>query len=361
MEKLRVAIAGTGAAAKEFIEAIPEEHPIFKIEEFYGRSAAGRKLGSLEFMADVSPRLAEMTVKPFPRTPEEVNKSIDVFFSAVAGSKDDMRAIEGVLASQKPTFSTTAAWRYEDDVDIILTGVNSHLVSGVERQRKKRGWKGFILPGPNCTVVGPIISLKALGINPDMIESIYAASDQAISGAGRDAVLAYRRQKAGEVGTYDKTNPQFDRNVRSKIDGEQEKVRKEMKKICGLDFKITPQCLRVPVEDGHTVIMFVRTKKPITVEQAKANAERFSEECKQRYGKLYSSPEKTIEFSPNYGPQAFFDVEKYGGMCTFIGQLAELEGENGLTWIVLTHNLKIGAGKDRVRLAEYMYSMGLLK
>ena len=74
---------------------------------------------------------------------------------------------------------------------IALPGVNlaTHLPL-VERQRRARGWKGFVVPGPNCTTVGLAISLKPL-LDAFGLRRVLMTSMQGISGAGRSpGVLA---------------------------------------------------------------------------------------------------------------------------------------------------------------------------
>ena len=51
-------------------------------------------------------------------------------------------------------------------------------------QRKQRGWKGFIVPIPNCTVTGLAIALKPLA-DRFGLESVIMTSMQGMSGAGR--------------------------------------------------------------------------------------------------------------------------------------------------------------------------------
>jgi len=366
--KIPVCILGPGAAGQEFMEAIPENHPDFEIAEIRGHSTAGKLLGDLgeSLIINVSDRLKNMRIKPMPNSVEDLNPGIGMYCSALGGDKATMKYIEGLCASQKPTYSTTAAWRYEPDIGIFIPEASPiRTYALIKEQQKNRGWKGFECPGSNCTVMGPIIALKALGFNQqrDIIdplvfndaESIDLSSYQAISGAGRDAVVEWQRQrKTGELVGEDKK--QFDRNVIPKIDGEMEKVKKEIRKILDApNLKINGEYIRVAVEYGHTVSMFVRTKEGYDISKIPERVEIFNNQCKKDFGDLFSAPEKTVELSGEYGPQPLRDVEKYGGMCTFIGQIRPLDGEKGLVCVVLSNNLKKGAAKEQVYLAEYMH------
>ena len=58
--------------------------------------------------------------------------------------------------------STSSAFRYENDVPILVPGVNLAQAALVKRQQRERGWKGFVVPIPNCTTTGLAIALAPL-------------------------------------------------------------------------------------------------------------------------------------------------------------------------------------------------------
>ena len=55
--------------------------------------------------------------------------------------------------------STASAFRYHDDVPLLVPNVNMSHAALLDVQRKQHGWKGFIVPIPNCTVTGLVIAL----------------------------------------------------------------------------------------------------------------------------------------------------------------------------------------------------------
>src|SRR5262249_40127480 len=109
--------------------------------------------------------------------------SVDLVFSAV--ESEPARELEPLYARAVPVVSTASAFRYEPDVPIIVPGVNmvAH-VPLVQQQRTRRGWKGFIVPQPNCTTVGLVISLRPL-VEAFGVERVLLTSLQGLSGAGR--------------------------------------------------------------------------------------------------------------------------------------------------------------------------------
>ena len=85
---------------------------------------------------------------------------IDIVFSAV--ESDAARVLEPQYAKTAAVLSTASAFRYEDDVPILVPGVNLAHAAQIDGQRRRRGWRGFIAPLPNCTTMGLVVTLKPL-------------------------------------------------------------------------------------------------------------------------------------------------------------------------------------------------------
>jgi len=371
MAKIPVSLFGSGAAGIEFVEAIPPEHPDFEIVEVRGHSSAGKLVS--EVMPDVNnDKLANMKILPLPDSSKDLTPGIGLYCCALSDDKDKTRvkSIEEMCASVALMVSTSALLRYDPDSTIIILEANAYNAQKLKEQAENRGWKGFAAPGPNCTSVGPVISLKAMGMHTEQILGIYFVSMQAVSGAGEKERRILLKQRKGMVegrreAIEDLEPVVYAGNVRSNIDNEEGKVKKELRKILGLhDFPINGRCNRVDVEYGHTVSMFVETRNRLYTDVIKGNVRRFNERCVQKFGDLYSSPEVFVELSHDpYGPQPLFDANRYKGMCTHIGQLQPLDGNgrNGLMFNVTSHNLKKGAAKGSVQVAEYLCREGFFR
>ncbi len=105
------------------------------------------------------------------------------------------------------------------------------------------------------------------------VRSVHLVSEQSLSGAGEKGIQRdspYR--KSAEM------------NVLPYIEGEEEKVVKETNKILGklahggirdAGIKLGVTCTRVFVEDIHTEVIYVDTKKPNTVEGLKKTLSAF--------------------------------------------------------------------------------------
>jgi len=204
-------------------------------------------------------------------------------------------------------------------------------------------------PLPNCTTTGLAITLKPIMINFG-IKSVFMTSMQALSGAGRSpGVIA--------LDILD--------NVIPYIPKEEEKVQIETKKILGKydyesstiisdDLKVSCTCTRVPVSDGHTEVVFVETSQNADPESIAKHMMRFSENVSIRA--LPSAPKEYIFVNDDpTRPQPRIDREINNGMTTVVGRLRkDSVFENGIKYVLLTHNEKMGSAKGAVLLAELL-------
>ncbi|MGI6457664.1 MAG: aspartate-semialdehyde dehydrogenase [bacterium] len=354
MEKKRAAILGaTGVAGQQFLEAL-FDHPWFEIDGLYASErSAGKNYGTAAVWHSATPLpkpIADKGVLNIHDVMDEIDK-YDIVFSALPS--DVAKEIEGKVASHKPVISTASAYRYEDDVPILVPEVNADHAPLIERQRNNRGWKGFVVPGPNCTTMGLIISLKPL-YDRYGIKQVFMTSMQALSGAGYPGVAS--------LDIVD--------NVVPFISKEEEKVQLETVKSLGVfrqdqvnhaPFPVSCTCTRVPTIDGHMLSIFVETDKPCSPEEYIQLIAEFNQECKQKYGNLPSAPEETIVYKPeNNRPQPRLDRELGGGMSTVVGRIRQddIFGKNGLKYVALSHNTKRGAAKGEILAAEYLMTQG---
>ncbi len=353
MDKMKCAILGaTGVAGQQYIEALAG-HPWFEIEGLYAsEKSAGRKYAEACVWHSPNPlaeEISEQKVLLLDHVAKEL-KRFDVVFSALPS--EVAMQIEGECAKEKPVISTAAAYRYEEDVPILIPEANSEHAGLIRVQQKNRGWKGFVVPGPNCTTMGLAISLKPIA-DSFGLKSVFMTSMQALSGAGYPGV------------------PSLDiiDNLIPYIAKEEEKVQQEAVKILGnysnnsvgnADFRISCTCTRANVSDGHTESVFVETEKKAGPEDVAGAMEKFNAECRKKFGSLPSAPEKTIILRKEENrPQPRLDRELGNGMSTIVGRIRkDPVFENGIKYVLLSHNTKKGAAKGEVMAAEYLHKAG---
>jgi aspartate-semialdehyde dehydrogenase len=353
--KKKVAIIGvTGAVGQEFVLSL-KDHPWFEVTQIAAseRSAGKNYVDAIrdtdsgiikwEVGGEIPEYIKGMTVKKI----DEINTAeLDLVFSAVESNA--ARDIETKFAKDVPVISTSSAYRYEDDVPILIPGINDEQSELLEVQKKNRGWKGWVAPLPNCTTTGLAITMKPL-YEKYGAKKVMMTSMQAISGAGRSP----------GVSAMDVID-----NIIPYIPNEENKVRIETKKILGklkdgkiepADIRVSCTCTRVPVIDGHTESVFVETEKEVDPKKAKETYEQYNKEIS--VAGLPSAPKDyyVVHEDPTR-PQPRIERHVGDGMTTTIGRLEKEElFEHGLKYMLFSHNKKMGSAKGAVLLAEMLY------
>jgi len=359
---LKVALIGsTGAVGQEFVVAL-NKHPWFELTHVVSSErSAGKKY--IDAIRDSQSGILKWhNREPVPEyirdnillKIDDLNpKDFDIIFTAV--ESDNAQIIEPALAAHVPVISTAAAFRYENDVPILIPGINDDHVDLLEKQKKSRNWDGFIAPLPNCTTTGLVITLKPI-LTEFGIKSVFMTSMQALSGAGRSpGVIA--------LDILD--------NVIPYIPKEEEKVQIETKKILGKydneigkimsdNLKVSCTCTRVPVSDGHTEVVFVETSKHADPESIAKQMIKFSDNVSIK--DLPSAPKEYIFVNDDpTRPQPRIDREFNDGMTTVVGRLRkDSVFENGIKYVLLTHNEKMGSAKGAILLAELLKTKKIL-
>ena len=351
--KKRVAIIGvTGAVGQEFVQSL-KNHPWFEVTQIAASEhSAGKKYvdairdDSGIVAWDVGGEIPDY-IKDMPvLTIDEINVAeLDLIFSAVESQA--ARDIETKFAKDLPVISTSSAYRYEEDVPILIPGVNDEQAELLEVQKKNRNWKGWVAPLPNCTTTGLAITLKPL-LDKYGAKKVLMTSMQAISGGGKAGVSA--------MGITD--------NILPYIPKEEDKVKKETRKILGklkdgkiedADIRVSCTCTRVPVIDGHTESVFVETEKEIDPALAKDTYDTYNKEIS--VAGLPSAPKDYYVFHEDpTRPQPRMEREVGDGMTTTIGRVEKEElFDNGIKYMLFSHNKKMGSAKGAVLLAEMLY------
>lgn len=192
-------MGATGEVGQKFVVNL-QRHPWFQITALYAsEKSAGKTYASALNYDDENSRwfciekpdrkILEMTVQDVSKVRLEES---DLFFSALP-SETALEA-EGDIAKEKPVVSTAPAYRYFDDSFIYLPAVNESHAGIIAQQKKARGWKGFVVPQPNCTVISLVMSLKPV-YDKFGLKRVTMSSMQSVSGAGYDAVMEWAEQR----------------------------------------------------------------------------------------------------------------------------------------------------------------------
>ncbi len=359
MSRLNAAVVGaTGIAGQQFLATLAD-HPLFDVTVLAASSRSAGKTyleaistaaGSVQwFCAEpLADKFKRMIVK---QADQFDAREVDIVFTAL--ESDAAQELEPEYAKHVPVMSTASAFRMADDVPILVPGVNPEQMPLIKRMQAKRGWKGFIVPNPNCTTVGLVVTLAPLH-QAFGIDSVMMTSMQGVSGAGRSpGVVA--------LDIID--------NVIPYIPKEEEKVEAETRKILGTlagdtiqpaDFRVSATCTRVPVLEAHTETVAVSLRKKATLDEVKAAMVAFgSEFCGLGHP---SSPRRLITFQDDpFRPQPRLDRVVEDGMTTAVGRLRECSVmPNGVKYVLVSHNTKMGAGKGALLMAEELVRQGYI-
>ncbi|MBR2528372.1 MAG: aspartate-semialdehyde dehydrogenase [Blautia sp.] len=356
-EKLKVGILGaTGMVGQRFISLL-ENHPWFEVVTVAASARSAGKtyeeaVGSRWKMDTPMPEAVKKLVVMNVNEVEKVAGTVDFLFSAVDMSKDEIRAIEEAYAkTETPVVSNNSAHRWTPDVPMVIPEINPEHFEVIESQKKRLGTtRGFIAVKPNCSIQSYAPALSAWKeFEP---KEVVVTTYQAISGAGK---------------TF-RDWPEMEHNVIPFISGEEEKSEKEPLRIWGkvengqiipaTSPKITCQCVRVSVLNGHTAAVFVNFGKKPTKEQlieALVSYRGLPQELE-----LPSAPKQFIQYlEEDNRPQVTMDVDFEKGMGVSIGRLRE-DTLYDYKFIGLSHNTVRGAAGGAVLCAETLKAKGYI-
>jgi len=346
MKKIGVAILGaTGSVGQKFLELL-SEHPLFEVRELAAsEKSAGKKYrdaANWVMQKSLPGSFADIKIK-------ECRPNLDskIVFSAldasVAGEIEEDFAKAGYIV-----ISNARNHRYDPNVPLIIPEVNSDHLEMIKFQKYNGG---AIITNPNCSTIGLVLALKPLHDNFG-IESINVVTLQAISGAGYPGLPS--------MDIIDNSIP-F-------IGGEEPKMENEPLKILGqlnsdgqVDFaniKISAQCNRVAVNDGHLECVQVKLKNKPSAEEVincwinyKAEPQKLN---------LPSAPKQPIYyFHEEKYPQPKIHRNLESGMAAAVGRLRDCSLFD-YKFVVLTHNTVRGAAGGTILIAELLYAKGYL-
>lgn len=343
MQKIPVAILGaTGMVGQKFIELL-SSHPWFEIAALAAsdRSAGKRYKEAMQWaMAKPLPKkIAEMVVSPC--TP---NLGCRIAFSgldaSVAGEIEEAFATGGYTV-----ISNSRNHRMAPNVPLLIPEVNGDHLKLMEGQTFG---KGKIVTNPNCSVIGIAMALKPLddlfGVN-----FVSAVTLQALSGAGYPGVAS--------MDILD--------NVIPFIGGEEAKIETEPLKILGRleantvtphPMRLSAQCTRVSVADGHLACLSVKLKKRASRSEIIDAWNHFSAEPQAL--QLPSAPKTPLIYQEDERhPQPKLHRHLESGMAVSIGRLRECPLFDW-KFVILSHNTIRGAAGCAILNGELMLKKG---
>jgi aspartate-semialdehyde dehydrogenase len=348
-KKFRVGILGaTGTVGQRFVELL-EGHPQFEVTALaasdrsqgkpYHEACAWRLAGEM-------PASVRTLVVSAPQPPLDC----DLIFSSLPGER--ARTTEDAFArAGYPVISNSSAFRMDEDVPLLIPEINHEHLALIETQRRTRGYeRGYIVTNPNCSTIMIALALAPLHARFG-IESCVATTMQALSGAGYPGVAS--------LDVVD--------NLLPYIGGEEEKIESETLKILGrmtdarvthADMRVSAQCHRVNVSDGHFGALRVKLARAVELEEftdALASFNALPQELR-----LHSAPARPVivRDEPDR-PQPRLDRDAGRGMSVTVGRIRR-DAVLDYRFVALSHNTVRGAAGAAILNAELLVAKGRL-
>ena len=259
-QEFSVAVLGaTGAVGEALIEILEErEFPVSDLHLLASERSAGKRI---QFRGK---HLKVGNVEEFDFS------AVDIGLFSAGGSVSEKYA---PVAAETGcvVIDNTSKFRYEDDIPLIVPEVNSKVLDDYELPG--------IIANPNCSTIQMLVALKPLH-DEFVIERIDVSTFQAVSGTGKKATEELMNQiDAYEGNTEIKSSiyakpiannvlPHCDVFEENRYTKEENKLVKETHKILDPNIQVAATCARVPVLNGHSESVHIKTKRPISEDLA---------------------------------------------------------------------------------------------
>lgn len=335
----KVAVVGaTGNVGREMLNVLAERQ--FPADEVYA-IASRRSMGVEVSFGDTTLKCKDL---------EQFDFSKVDFCLMSAGSTISKEWSPKIGATGCIVIDNSSAWRYDQDVPLIVPEVNADAVAGYTKKH--------IIANPNCSTAQLVVVLKPLH-DVAGIKRVVVSTYQSVSGAGKDAMDELWNQTKGKYVPGQEVEPaKFTKEIAFNCiphidvfmeDGytkEEWKMLAETKKILDPKIKLTATCVRVPVFVGHSEAVNIEFDKPITPEEAREI--------------LREAPGVMVVDKPEDGGYVT-PVEAAGEFATYVSRIREdATVENGLALWIVSDNLLKGAALNTVQIAETIVNRKLL-
>ncbi|TXK62026.1 aspartate-semialdehyde dehydrogenase [Alkalisalibacterium limincola] len=330
-KRFNVAIVGaTGAVGETMLAILAErQFPIGQLHVLASERSAG---DTLEFGAR---KLTVRDVATFDPTGVDI-----ALFSAGGGVSKEYAP--KFAAAGAVVIDNSSAFRYEDDVPLVVAEVNPEAM-----RDRPRG----IIANPNCSTMQMMVALGPIHRRYG-ITRINVATYQSVSGAGRSGMEELGRQTAAMLSFQElepkkfaaqiafNLIPQIDEFLDNGYTKEEMKLVWETRKILGDDtIQVNPTAVRVPVFYGHSEAVHLETREKVTALQAREL--------------LAASPGVEVVDDPASGLWPTPVTHAAGTDPVYVGRIREdISHPNGLDLWIVADNIRKGAALNAVQLAE---------
>jgi len=183
-----------------------------------------------------------------------------------AGSKVAEEHAKDFVNAGVYVIDLSSKFRYEKDIPLIIPEINGNEINLLDAPS--------LISNPNCSTSQLLMAIAPIHKEYE-IDILNIATYQAVSGTGKQAVQELKNQITDESlnqEVYPKkiafnVIPQCDIFLENDFTKEEMKLVWETKKILDNNIEVQATCVRVPVINGHSEAVFLRTKKETSREQ----------------------------------------------------------------------------------------------
>ncbi|MGH8161878.1 MAG: aspartate-semialdehyde dehydrogenase [Gammaproteobacteria bacterium] len=333
-KRLNVAVVGaTGEVGRTMLQILAERK--FPVAELHALASARSEGEKLQFGND------KITVEVLGNFDFE---GTDIVLSSAGGAVSREFAPRAVAAGAI-VIDNTSAFRYDDDVPLVVPEVNPEQVEA----GRKRG----IIANPNCSTIQLVVALKPI-YDAVGVERINIATYQSVSGAGKKAIEELAEQSVRLLNGQSiesRVHPrQIAFNVLPHIDEFQDNgyTREEMKlvwetqKILGDPaIRVNATAARVPVFYSHSEAVHIETGKKISADEARKL--------------LSTAPGIVVVDRREAGGYATAVTDGAQHDAVYVSRIREdLTHPRGLDLWVVSDNIRKGAALNSVQIAELL-------
>ncbi len=338
VKKYNVAVVGaTGMVGQKMIDVLLERHfPISRLKLLASARSADKKL-----------KVGSETYTVEKVTPQSF-EGIDFAFFSAGGDISKELAPEAVKRGAV-VVDNSSAFRMEEDVPLVVPEVNPDAA----------GKHSGIIANPNCSTIQMVVALKPLH-EAAILKRVVAATYQAVSGAGKEAVEELQEQcRAYLAGEPVKTGhiphkgairnyqlafnlvPQLDIFVEEGYCKEEIKMIRETRKIMSLPgLPVTATTVRVPVINGHSIALNIELEQALSANEARDFLEKSP-------GVLVTDNPGKLEYPT--------PLEADGKDAVYVGRIrTDYSVEHGLNIWVVSDNIRKGAATNSIQIAELL-------
>ncbi|AWR98192.1 aspartate-semialdehyde dehydrogenase [Acidianus sulfidivorans JP7] len=351
---LKAAILGaTGLVGIEYVRML-SQHPYIKPAYLAGKGSVGKPYGEVvrwQTVGQVPKEIADIEVKP---TDPKLMDDVDIVFSPLpqgaAGPVEEQFAKEGF-----PVVSNSPDHRFDPDVPMIVPEINSHTISLIDEQRKRRDWKGFIVTTPLCTAQGAAIPLAPIFMNFKM-SGAYITTIQSLSGAGYPGIPS--------LDIVDNILPlgdKYDAKTIKEITRLLSETKRNVNEPQLDEVVLDATTHRIATIQGHYEVSYVTFKEETDVNKVREALDNFRGEPQDL--KLPTAPEKPIILTDvDNRPQVYFDrwAGNPPGMSVVVGRLKQIN-KKAIRMVSLVHNTVRGAAGGGILTAELLIEKGYIE